>query len=237
MTQPEYDQKKRECWEEFLQKHEISSADGVTADAFIMAFDRAYALGKQKETITQEEIEKAWQDYAKEIGLPESLNYATKSMIEIAIKQAFKAGTKLNGKQENDVEKKKSPKFKIGDKVRVKYPPYKGLIGEIDSISDRILEYHLSGNESLENVYFAESYFELVQDADTVIKGWVARNGGGPNDLGLHVYSVKPDRMKNRREWNGHGEMSYLIDCRLFPDLTWESDPLQVEIIIKRKKK
>lgn len=127
-------------------------------------------------TITQEEIEKAWQDYAKEIGLPESLNYATKSMIEIAIKQAFKAGAKINGKQENDAE-------------------------------------------------------------DTVIQGWVARNGSGPNDLGLHVYSVKPDRMKNRREWNGHGEMSYLIDCRLFTDLTWESDPIKVEIIIKRKKK
>ena len=63
-------------------------------------------------------------------------------------------------------------------------------------------------------------------DADTVIQGWVARDGGGPNDLGLHVYSVKPDRMKNRREWNGHGEMSYLIDCRLFTDLTWESEPI-----------
>lgn len=48
MTQPEYDQKKLECWEEFLQKHEISTVDGVTADAFIMAFDRAYALGKQE---------------------------------------------------------------------------------------------------------------------------------------------------------------------------------------------
>lgn len=48
MTQEEYSQAQRECWEEFLQKHEISRADGVTADAFIMAFDRAYALGKQE---------------------------------------------------------------------------------------------------------------------------------------------------------------------------------------------
>lgn len=59
MNKQEYDQKKRECWEEFLQKHEISRADGVTADAFVTAFDRAYALGKQTETITQEDIEKA----------------------------------------------------------------------------------------------------------------------------------------------------------------------------------
>lgn len=75
-----------------------------------------------------------------------------------------------------------------------------------------------------------------MENNNIVIQGWVARDGGGPNDLGLHVYSVKPDRMKNRREWNGHGEMSYLIDCRLFTDLTWESEPIEVEIIIKRKK-
>lgn len=79
---------------------------------------------------------------------------------------------------------------------------------------------------------------ELLFNLDyyTVISGWVARNGSGPNDLGLHVYTVKPDRMKNRREWNGHGEMSYLIDSRLFPDITWESEPKEVELIIKRKK-
>lgn len=85
-----------------------------------------------------------------------------------------------------------------------------------------------------------ETKQEIKQETDaedTVISGWVARDGNGPNDLGLRVYTVKPDRRKNRREWNGHGEMSYLIDCRLFPDLTWESDPEEVEIIIKRKKK
>ncbi len=74
------------------------------------------------------------------------------------------------------------------------------------------------------------------KDADAVIQGWVARSNDGPNDLGLRVYTVKPDRRKNRNGWNGHGEMSYLIDCRLFPDLTWDDDAQEVEIIIKRKK-
>lgn len=126
MTQQEYKQKRRECWEEYKRETidgEVQWQPVSRYDVFCVAFDRAYALGKQ----------------------------------------------------ENDME-------------------------------------------------------------DTVLQGWVARNGGGPNDLGLHVYSVKPDRMKNRREWNGHGEMSYLIDCRLFTDLTWEDDPQEVEIIIKRKK-
>lgn len=142
MPNQEFIQQKQKYWEEFLQKHEISRADGVTADAFIMAFDRAYALGREKEAITQEEIEKAseefadkeymtnqyerdalykgyyhgmkdalskqekviaqeeiekaWQDYAEEIGLPDSLNYATRPMIEIAIKQAFKSGANFS---------------------------------------------------------------------------------------------------------------------------------------------
>lgn len=104
MTQQEYDQKKRECWEEFCRANPSHNKSIFARKVFDYAFDRAYALGKETETITQEDAEKAWQDYAKEIGLPESLNYATKSMIEIAIKQAFKAGAKLNGKQEKDAE-------------------------------------------------------------------------------------------------------------------------------------
>lgn len=44
MIQQEYQQRLHECWEEFLKKHKISTADGVTVDAFIMAFDRAHAV-------------------------------------------------------------------------------------------------------------------------------------------------------------------------------------------------
>lgn len=73
--------------------------------------------------------------------------------------------------------------------------------------------------------------------ADTVISGWVARDGNGPNDLGLRVYSVKPKRMEGLKRWNGNGEKSTLIDSSLFPDLTWDDDPIEAELIIKRKKK
>ena len=99
MTQEEYEQKK-ECWEEYVSKHGMKNA--IPEDAFSFTFDRAYALGKKTETITQKDVEKAWQDYAKEIGLPESLSYATKPMIETAIKQAFKAGAKILSKQEKE---------------------------------------------------------------------------------------------------------------------------------------
>lgn len=88
------------------------------------------------------------------------------------------------------------------------------------------------------NSFYQASDLDFNVDSDdTEIQGWVARSNDGPNDLGLRIYTVKPDRRKNRNGWNGHGEMSYLIDCRLFPDLTWSDDPIEVEIIIKRKKK
>ena len=70
------------------------------------------------------------------------------------------------------------------------------------------------------------------ESKEVTIEGWVTRNESGPSDLALRVYSVKPKRMTNRKMWNGHGEMSYLIDYRLFPEVTWESKPKRVKITI-----
>lgn len=55
MTQSEYGQKKRKCWEE-LSKEILTIGGGKEKRAFDFAFDRAYALGRETETITQEEI-------------------------------------------------------------------------------------------------------------------------------------------------------------------------------------
>lgn len=167
MNKQDYEKQKRECLLGFCTEHDYYITPDVE-DIFGYAFDRAYALGKEKETITQEEIEKAAEEYVRN-------NPFTHPYTVIATRESYKDGICFAlGKQE--------------------------------------------------------------KDSDTVIQGWVARSNDGPNDLGLEVYTVKPDRKKNRNGWNGHGELSYLIDCRLFPDLTWESDPEQVEIIIKRKK-
>ena len=66
------------------------------------------------------------------------------------------------------------------------------------------------------------------KDADTVIQGWVARDFDGD----VFLYQNEPDR--NEIAWNGYMMHSLPVDS--FPDLTWESDPIEVEIIIKRKK-
>lgn len=60
MTEQEYKQKRRECFVKFCKDNGIDQEVNISIfDAFDQIFDRAYALGKEKETITQEEIENA----------------------------------------------------------------------------------------------------------------------------------------------------------------------------------
>ncbi len=70
------------------------------------------------------------------------------------------------------------------------------------------------------------------KDADTVIQGWVARDKNGD----LFMYSTKPEWDRLTGMW--YGERALITPSNdLFLDLTWDSDPEPVEIIIKRKKK
>lgn len=52
MTQLEYEQKKCECWKDYLSEHKTT----YTRTAFNFAFDRAYALGKQAKAAEGEEM-------------------------------------------------------------------------------------------------------------------------------------------------------------------------------------
>lgn len=64
MTEQEYEQKKRECFVKFCKDNGIDQEVNISIfDAFDQIFDRAYALGREKETITQEEIEKVAKEY------------------------------------------------------------------------------------------------------------------------------------------------------------------------------
>lgn len=58
MTQQEYEQQRRECFVKFCKGNGIDQEVNISIfDAFDQIFDRAYALGREKETITQVEIE------------------------------------------------------------------------------------------------------------------------------------------------------------------------------------
>ncbi len=94
MTQPEYEQKKRECWEEFCESDKPYDVE----PAFAFAFDRAYALGKEKEAVTQEEIEKAAEEYSQSLGKNRDVSWHD-------AEYGFIAGANFTlGKQEKDAD-------------------------------------------------------------------------------------------------------------------------------------
>lgn len=64
---------------------------------------------------------------------------------------------------------------------------------------------------------------------EATISGWVARDEGG----GLYLHSIQP--RKGAMEWHGDRQpLTLPIDS--FPDLTWQDEPIEVEITIKPKK-
>lgn len=77
------------------------------------------------------------------------------------------------------------------------------------------------------------------KDADTVIQGWVARDQDGY----ISLFKDKPTRDTCDKDdipygfWDEANSNHLELPITSFPDLTWESDPEPVEIIIKRKMK
>ena len=72
-----------------------------------------------------------------------------------------------------------------------------------------------------------------------VIQGWVCRD---KKDNALNFHAEKPYRAQSgydvcdEPDWWESDCASFLpLDKSLFPDLTWESEPLEVEIIMKPK--
>ena len=177
MTQQEYEQKREQEWRTFCNRHGLDRGHVMIISAFFEAFDRAYALGREKEIISQDEIDKAAEDYVSfKKGGKCMLSY----IIERACRRAFKGGANFAlGKQE--------------------------------------------------------------KDAETVIQGWVCRNKKD-NALNLHLkepygtysnYSI----VDKTDLWESDCASFLPLDNSLFPNLTWDDEPIEVEIIIKRKKK
>lgn len=169
MTQQDYEQKKRECWEEFCRANPSHNKSIFARKVFDFAFDRAYALGKQFGNSEQVDVEKAAKRFADEIRIPASIPGVMVPFINGLAHDAYLQGAQdCLGKQESKQE--------------------------------------------------------------SVIQGWVARD---TDDL-LRLHYSKPERTDGGY-WQG-GYKSTYFPKGLFPDLTWESEPEEVELIIKRKK-
>lgn len=176
MTQQEYENKKRECWEEFKRTNldgEVQWQPVSRYDVFCTAFDRAFALGQQFGNSEQVDIEKAPEKFADEIRIPTSIPGVMIPLLRDIAKSSYLQGAQdFLGKQE--------------------------------------------------------------KDADTMIHGWVARDSDGS----LYVYHCKPERVRYINGNDGIWMSGTIkeLNPALFPDLTWDSEPEEVEIIIRRKK-
>ena len=86
-----------------------------------------------------------------------------------------------------------------------------------------------------EEVYEALKKYGAIEDVEeAMIQGWVARDMNG--DL-VCCAGSKPYKEENIPFWKV--DFRNFIECipnDLFPELTWESEPEEVELIIKRKK-
>lgn len=108
MNKSEYDQKKRECWEEFWDEisGNIDFAPGVDdrmKEHIYDTFDRAYALGKEKETITQAVIERAAEKYADGLKVSSAIPGVIVPMLHDIAKDSYICGAQDTlGKQEKD---------------------------------------------------------------------------------------------------------------------------------------
>ena len=149
MTQQEYEQKKRECWENFKFARRPLNTDKKVFD---YSFDRAYAIGREKETTTQEEIVEAareavrkeyfcekcaWKDNCDFCG-GENTAFDCCECPADSYEDGFKAGANFAlGKQERDAEKKPS----LTDK---EVYALESAISELESLMDGTLDedYH-----------------------------------------------------------------------------------------------
>ena len=179
MNNQDYEQKKRKCFVQFCKDNGIDQEVNISIfDAFDQIFDRAFALGREKESITQDEIEKAAEEYAeKEMENVSSWEWDSE-YVQGLIEYAWYEGANFAlGKQEMKQESKQESK------------------------------------------------------QETVISGWVARDKSGY----LVLHYKKPHRTFGNAKWySAQSQKSLPRDS--FSDLTWDSDPIEVELIIKRKK-
>ena len=69
------------------------------------------------------------------------------------------------------------------------------------------------------------------QKPEVKLTGWVARDG----DERIWVYETCPKKHSEWLEWVGNEGGSMCLDQKSFPNLKWEDEPVEVEIIIRKK--
>lgn len=101
-------------------------------------------------------------------------------------------------------------------------------------------DYWIGYSKAIQDLFGLEGEpYVTPNEADTVIQGWVGRDQDGY----VSLFKNKPIRDTCDKDdmpygfWDDVDGNCIDLPITSFPDITWESEPLDVEIIIKRKKK
>lgn len=73
---------------------------------------------------------------------------------------------------------------------------------------------------------------EYSPQSEATISGWVARDRNGS----LALYQSIPERLENLGYWRDGLGGEFDLSETDFPSLTWDDEPIEVEITIKPKK-
>lgn len=104
----------------------------------------------------------------------------------------------------------------INQKALEVYPYKRGL----DSINNEFYDLNFEGREGYIKAF---KEIELLQK----IKGWVARDHSG----NLFLFQDTPVR---KNKWWIAGLGGFYLSRKSFPELTWENEPIEVEILIRK---
>ncbi len=77
-----------------------------------------------------------------------------------------------------------------------------------------------------------KGYVKALTEIESLpkIHGWAARDKNGE----IHVFEVEPRRSCMEESWWDRDYVSVEIEKDSFPDITWESEPTEVELLIRR---
>lgn len=170
--------------------------------------------------MTQQECDKAKQEYWEEFKQLGGQGWESKKYIfDFAFDRAYALGKQTKAIIQEEIEKtaKKYAEKTMEDVYSEEW--------DSEYVQDLIESAWYDG------VNFALGKQEKNAE-ETVIQGWVARDEDGH----LFMYCTKPERDEALQVWMGR-YADFDLRNALFPDLTWDSEPEEVEIILKRKKK
>lgn len=159
-----------------------------------------------------------WKEFIGNDGFPTE---TMRQGFNYAFDRAYALGKQFGNSEQVDVEKAAK---RFADEIRIPASIPGVMVPFINGLAH---DAYLQGAQDC----LGKQETKQESKQETVIQGWVARD---TDDL-LRLHYSKPERTDGGY-WQG-GYKSTYFPKGLFPDLTWSDDPIEVELIIKRKKK